>query len=435
MELGDLKYSGARRGGRGNVDDDDDSLDGDSLGNGSDLSRDSMDGIGGDDSGRYDQFHAHTAPPDFTNIKEAIAQRGSLSYGTVKKPCLASGSHSADLRKYDDKMPLQTLNFKHGRGKLLFSADEDEGDMELGEDPSQLKFGKVLQTWQEDKKVRKRATKNGFMFKFGSSKKKKKEERKKEKLMMWETFLKSKNVTQNNPAWRHAKQTYTSSKFQEKAEYLFASLDTNGVGFLEKHEFMFMVRGLPCRPTSLPPSPPSLSPLRLADSSLLSPPSFVPLHRARCGRHQVDGLRGRMHHFLRNTRALYFTQKQDEVLPSDQEFVLSEDFKTSLVGAIQQQLFTWRMTPHAWAVDKDLFENLVSLIFCSTVYLIMTDEVRSAHIPRERTLFHPPPIKTPLTSLSPTLPVNYLGVCSCFVCEVTDQGFVLSFVLFVFTIC
>ena len=83
-----------------------------------------------------------------------------------------------------------------------------------------------------------------------------------------------------------------------------------------------------------------------------------------------------MHHFLRNTRALYFTQKQDEVLPSDQEFVLSEDFKTSLVGAIQQQLFTWRMTPHAWAVDKDLFENLVSLIFCSTVYLIMTDEVR-----------------------------------------------------------
>lgn len=331
VELGDLKYSGARRGGRGNVDDDDDSLDEDSLGNGSDLSRDSMDGIGGDDSGRYDQFHAHTAPPDFTNIKEAIAQRGSLSYGTVKKPCLASGSHSADLRKYDDKMPLQTLNFKHGRGKLLFSADEDEGDMELGEDPSQLKFGKVLQTWQEDKKVRKRATKNGFMFKFGSSKKKKKEERKKEKLMMWETFLKSKNVTQNNPAWRHAKQTYTSSKFQEKAEYLFASLDTNGVGFLEKHEFMFM----------------------------------------------VDGLRGRMHHFLRNTRALYFTQKQDEVLPSDQEFVLSEDFKTSLVGAIQQQLFTWRMTPHAWAVDKDLFENLVSLIFCSTVYLIMTDEGKS----------------------------------------------------------
>ena len=117
-----------------------------------------------------------------------------------------------------------------------------------------------------------------------------------------------------------------------------------------------------------------------------------------------------MHHFLRNTRALYFTQKQDEVLPSDQEFVLSEDFKTSLVSAIQQQLFTWRMTPHAWAVDKDLFENLVSLIFCSTVYLIMTDEVRSAHIPRERTLFHPPPIKH-LSPLSLRLFLSIIWVC------------------------
>ena len=32
------------------------------------------------------------------------------------------------------------------------------------------------------------------------------------------------------------------------------------------------------------------------------------------------------------------------------------------------------MTPHAWAVDKQLFEDLVALIFCSTANLIMTDE-------------------------------------------------------------
>ncbi len=55
------------------------------------------------------------------------------------------------------------------------------------------------------------------------------------------------------------------------------------------------------------------------------------------------------------------------MVPADQEFVLSEDFKSSLVGAIQSELFTWRATPHAWAVDKDLFENLVTLIFCRSV--------------------------------------------------------------------
>ena len=85
-------------------------------------------------------------------------------------------------------------------------------------------------------------------------------------------------VTTDNPAWRHAQQTYSSQIFQEKVEYLFSTLDVNGVGFLEKHEFMFM----------------------------------------------LDGLRGRMHYFLRNTKALYFMQGQDEILPSDQEFVLSE---------------------------------------------------------------------------------------------------------------
>ena len=111
-------------------------------------------------------------------------------------------------------------------------------------------------------------------------------------------------------------------------EYLFSTLDVNGVGFLEKHEFMFM----------------------------------------------LDGLRGRMHYFLRNTKALYFMQGQDEILPSDQEFVLSEDFKSSLVAAIQEQMFTWRNTPHAWAIDKQFFEDLVALIFCSTANLIMTDE-------------------------------------------------------------
>ena len=274
-------------------------------------------------------------PDDYSNIRQTLAKRGTLSYGAAKMPAAPRNSRDGVFCSPEEKMPLPTLNFK--RGKLLSSVDgsaESDRDVEVGEDSSQLGFARVLEMWQEDKRARKK--KRGLLGSLGLKKSAAKGKPGRAgdadgKVMMWETFLRSKKVTDTNPAWRHAKQTYTSEKFKDKVEYLFASIDTNGVGFLEKHEFMFM----------------------------------------------IDGLRGRMHHFLRNTRDLYFTQKQDEVLPADQEFVLSEDFKDSLVGAIQDKLYTWRMTPHAWAVDRDLFENLVTLIFCSTIYLIMTDEEKS----------------------------------------------------------
>ncbi|WZN58613.1 EF-hand domain-containing protein [Chloropicon roscoffensis] len=275
-------------------------------------------------------------PDDYSNIRQTLAKRGTLSYGAAKMPAAPRNSRDGVFCSPEEKMPLPTLNFK--RGKLLYSSVdgsvESDRDVEVGEDSSQLGFARVLEMWQEDKRARKK--KRGLLGSLGLKKSAAKGKPGRAgdadgKVMMWETFLRSKKVTETNPAWRHAKQTYTSEKFKDKVEYLFASIDTNGVGFLEKHEFMFM----------------------------------------------IDGLRGRMHHFLRNTRDLYFTQKQDEVLPADQEFVLSEDFKDSLVGAIQDKLYTWRMTPHAWAVDRDLFENLVTLIFCSTIYLIMTDEEKS----------------------------------------------------------
>ncbi|QDZ24413.1 EF-hand domain-containing protein [Chloropicon primus] len=308
-----------------------------STGSGSSLSCDSMEFHDRRETGRMnaavggsqEQARAPPFQPDYTEIQKQIEERGTLSYGAAKVTTSRNSRDRTD--SYEDKMPLQTLNFR--RGTTLGASEAEDMDMELGEDSSsQLGFARVLEQWQEDRKAVK-SSRKGLLSLFASSKNKKKggKPKKEEKPMMWETFLESKKVETTNPAWRHSKQVYNSDKFKEKVEYMFASIDTNGVGFLEKHEFMFM----------------------------------------------VDGLRGRMHHFLRNTRALYFTQSQDEVLPSDQEFVLSDDFKDSLVVAIQDQLFTWRMTSHAWAVDKDLFENLVTLIFCSTVYLIMTDEEKS----------------------------------------------------------
>jgi len=280
------------------------------------------------DAAFAEAFGAGARPQDYSDIKKNLAKRGTLAFGAAKKQ---SPSPRGSF-EHEEKMPLQTLKMGKRRRNLFSGGskgdDGDEGgDMELGES-SQLEFQKVLRMWQEEKRRRKKESRRGASFlkklvskadaKAGGGKKKKK----KEKLMMWETFLHSKHVTTDNPAWRHAQQTYSSTRVQEKVEYLFASIDTNGVGFLEKHEFMFM----------------------------------------------LDGLRGRMHHFLRNTKALYFrSPDQDEVVPADQEFVLSEDFKNSLVGAIQSELFTWRATPHAWAVDKDLFENLVTLIFCRCV--------------------------------------------------------------------
>ena len=93
---------------------------------------------------------------------------------------------------------------------------------------------------------------------------------------MWEVFLDVQEMPVDNPGRRHAKQTYTSDAFQHKVDFLFSAIDTSDTGFLEQHEFVFL----------------------------------------------LDGLRGRMHHFLRNTRALYFMSNQDEIPPTDQEFVL-----------------------------------------------------------------------------------------------------------------
>ena len=272
-------------------------------------------------------------------LLEHQADSGEAGDPFVRRGQDARGAQELEGRRLlgspEEKMPSADAQLQ--AGKTTSSVDgsvESDRDVEVGEDSSQLGFARVLEMWQEDKRARKK--KRGLLGSLGLKKSAAKGKpgragdagRQGDDV---ETFLRSKKVTETNPAWRHAKQTYTSEKFKDKVEYLFASIDTTGVGFLEKHEFMFM----------------------------------------------IDGLRGRMHHFLRNTRDLYFTQKQDEVLPADQEFVLSEDFKDSLVGAIQDKLYTWRMTPHAWAVDRDLFENLVTLIFCSTIYLIMTDEEKS----------------------------------------------------------
>ena len=68
---------------------------------------------------------------------------------------------------------------------------------------------------------------------------------------------------------------------------------------------------------------------------------------------------------------------QDEIPPTDQEFVLSAEYKASLIKAIQDNLFTWRQAPHAWAVDRDLFRNLVELIVCSTVHHVATMHART----------------------------------------------------------
>ena len=277
-------------------------------------------GVGANDGVGANNFHLCMpgGQPDVDEIKKRIATKGSLSFGATKMPSMSLN--------VQERMPLQTLQMGRRRKIVEEEEVEDLDDVELGES-SQLQFDKVLRMWQEKKKAQKGG---GFsLFRLGShGKKSNTPKKRKGKLMMWETFLESERVTESNPAWRHASQTYTSAKFKEKCEFLFTSIDTNGVGFLEKHEFMFM----------------------------------------------LDGLRGRMHHFLRNTRQMYFTQGQDEMIPADQEFVLSDDFKNSLVTAIQDRLYTWRMTEHAWAVGKDLFENLMTLIFCSTVNLIMTDE-------------------------------------------------------------
>jgi hypothetical protein len=300
-----------------------------------------------DDVKRIELFHLQQQQyalggDNYSNIKEVLAKRGTLSFGAAKrtegKGKFGAGKTMGD---FEEKMPLQTL--KIGRGKLMSLSGHHEGDVDsnmedafedvsLGKS-SNLQFDKVLRNWSKLKKKSKSSRRMLFFMGDGSKKKNDKGNNrrgkgKKERLRLWEAFLQVKKVTTDNPAWRHAQQTYSSQIFQEKVEYLFSTLDVNGVGFLEKHEFMFM----------------------------------------------LDGLRGRMHYFLRNTKALYFMQGQDEILPSDQEFVLSEVFKTSLVAAIQEQMFTWRMTPHAWAVDKQLFEDLVALIFCSTANLIMTDE-------------------------------------------------------------
>jgi len=258
--------------------------------------------------------------------EEVIAKRGSLAFGAAQRNPLGSSSFE------EDKMPRSTLKLgrRGGRGSFKLSLDDEDAewdDVNLGESTSsQLKFDRVIPLWKKLKKA-KGGSKKKFKSKFSASSCGSADERGDPSARMWEVFFDVLEVPEDNPGRRHACQTFASEAFKKKVDYLFTAIDTSGTGFLEKHEFAFL----------------------------------------------TDGLRGRMHHFLRNTRQLYFMQEQDELPPTDQEFVLSPDFKSCLLSSIQRSLFTWRMMPQAWAVDRKLFSNLVELLVCSTVHLVMTE--------------------------------------------------------------
>ena len=122
------------------------------------------------------------------NYKDIFSKRGTLSYGAAKIP---QPRCSREMETFDEKMPLQTLNFK--RGKFLGSSSEAGlGDVELGEDSSQLGFDRVLDMWQEERKAKKKSEKKGIFSSLGKAGTK--DKKKPEKLMMWETFLRSKKV-------------------------------------------------------------------------------------------------------------------------------------------------------------------------------------------------------------------------------------------------
>ena len=73
--------------------------------------------------------------------------------------------------------------------------------------------------------------------------------------------------------------------------------------------------------------------------------------------------------------------------------ICSAEYKASLIKAIQDNLFTWRQAPHAWAVDRDLFRNLVELI---------GKKGRNRMLPNPPPLLPPPFLLLPSSSLPPS---------------------------------
>ena len=142
---------------------------------------------------------------------------------------------------------------------------------------------------------------------------------------MWEIFMDLQGMTEDNPGRRHARQAYSKGSFVDKVDRLFKHLDVTKTGLLEFLEFSYF----------------------------------------------LDGLRGRTHCFLRNAKGA-LAEHADLPVP-DQEFELSNTFKTELKRAIQSGLFSWRQMNHAWALDLKKFRNLVELVICAAIQLVMNE--------------------------------------------------------------
>jgi len=142
---------------------------------------------------------------------------------------------------------------------------------------------------------------------------------------MWEIFMDLQGMTEDNPGRRHARQAYSKASFVDKVDKLFKHLDVTKTGLLEFLEFSYF----------------------------------------------LDGLRGRTHCFLRNAKGA-LAEHADLPVP-DQEFELSNTFKTELKRAIQSGLFSWRQMNHAWALDLKKFRNLVELVISAAIQLVMNE--------------------------------------------------------------
>ena len=135
---------------------------------------------------------------------------------------------------------------------------------------------------------------------------------------MWVHYLNELGVPDDNPGRRHLQNVFTSNMFLSKVDALMLTLDSNGTGHVEEHEFRFF----------------------------------------------LDGLQGRMRPFLRAVRPSARPEPS-----ADLEFVLSEKFKAAVCQAVQDELFTWRQFVHPWALPRVTFRELLQLTLAAAVRL------------------------------------------------------------------
>ena len=135
---------------------------------------------------------------------------------------------------------------------------------------------------------------------------------------MWVHYLNELGVPDDNPGRRHLQNVFTSNVFLSKVDALMLTLDSNGTGHVEEHEFRFF----------------------------------------------LDGLQGRMRPFLRVVRPSARPEPS-----ADLEFVLSEKFKAAVCQAVQGELFTWRQFAHPWALPRVTFRELLQLTLAAAVRL------------------------------------------------------------------